>query len=229
MKINIIYRLCEESLNKKDFRPDWFSKIKCLETFYNAVENAKENGVNVVIYFVFDGDKGELNDKINDIFNDAVIKYVNYKDNEKSLVECYKLADTLKGNIYFVEDDYLHKPESITKIVQVLDDYHLVTGYDHLDRYTRTDDVTLGRDYILFSKETNLHWRSTESTCLTFAVTYEAWRKKVGVQAKIHKLNDRQFFRALINDGVRLWSPIPALCTQVDTAMSPAVDWEVIA
>jgi hypothetical protein len=225
MKLDIIYRCCNAEVNQpfKWVRPTWFNKIKCLESFLNSV-NYNRFYIGKVI-FVHDGPKGELYDNIPKTFENITI---DYKDNELSLLETFKIADTLSNNIYFVEDDYLHLKHSIQYIAQGVENFKLVTGYDHLDRYKRDDDITFGKEHIAFSKKTNCHWRTAESTCCTWATTRELWKGAVGDFAKTYRLQDRELFRGLYNQHkIRLWNPIPAVTTQVDINLSPGVDWEI--
>lgn len=222
--IDIIYRCCNAEVegNFKWIRPKFFSKIKCLETFLNSVKNSSDI-INKVI-FLHDGPKGRLYDNIPKSFE---IIDVDYKDNEKSLLETFKIADNLNNHIYFVEDDYLHLENSIRTIYHGVLNFKLVTGYDHLDRYTRTDDITLGKDYIAFSKKTNSHWRTCESTCCTWACTRDLWNSNMREAAYKFKLHDRDLFRYLNTEkNIRLWNPIPGVTTQVDSNLSPCINWE---
>ena len=85
--INIYYRLCEkESGTHCEGRPEWFSKKKCLQSFLNAMENAK--GHIGKIFFIHDGPKGELYEMITD-FNIHIINEGNYLG---SLNHTYELA-----------------------------------------------------------------------------------------------------------------------------------------
>ena len=62
--INLIYRLCENETdgNIKSVRPSWFSKEKCLKSFLNAVEFARDQIDKVI--FVHDGPEGILFNQI---------------------------------------------------------------------------------------------------------------------------------------------------------------------
>jgi hypothetical protein len=238
MKLDIIYRCCNAEVDSnsirthgvfpdgtpRPLRPAWFDKIKCLNTFINSV-NLNSYYINKVI-FLHDGVKGRLFDNIPKKFE---IVEVNYSDNERSLLETFKIADSLYNNIYFVEDDYLHLPNSIKIIAEGVENFKLVTGYDHLDRYKRTDDLTFGQEYIAFSQKTNCHWRTAESTCCTWATTRDMWKNVVGDFAKTYRLQDRELFRGLNTEhNIRLWNPIPAVTTQVDINLSPGVNWEAL-
>ena len=224
MKLDIIYRCynAEVEGNFKWIRPDFFDKIKCLKTFLNAVDYSSDV-INSVI-FLHDGPKGRL---YNNIPKNFEIIEVDYKDNEKSLLETFKIADRLNNHIYFVEDDYLHLKNSINTIYHGVLNFKLVTGYDHLDRYTRSDDITMGKDYVAFSKKTNSHWRTCESTCCTWACTRELWNSNLREASYKFKLEDRKLFRFLFSEkNIRLWNPIPGVTTQVDSNLTPCINWK---
>lgn len=225
MKMDIIYRCCENEVNPpyKAIRPIWFNKLKCLDTFLNSVEEAKDLISSVT--FLHDGQKGELASKIPSKYN---IKYVDYKNNEKSLLETFDIADSLNGDmIYFVEDDYLHLKYSIRTIYNGTKHFKLVNGYDHLDRYIRNDDITKDKESITFLNSTNSHWRTSESTCCTWSATRKMWNT-IKDSARHFKLRDRDFFRNLYKNNIRLWVPMPGVTTQVDDKLSPGIDWHNI-
>jgi len=219
--INIVYRLCEVEIAPpfRAKRLPWFSKLNCLQSFLESVEYSKEHIASVT--FVHDGTEGTLIKAIPEQFK--VIK-VNAFSNEGSLISTYEAAKDIPGDIYYVEDDYLHLPESIKLIALALPSLGLITGYDHEDRYMRDDDITYGKDLIHFNVPSNRHWRTAESTTCTFAIS-ETLRPKVQEIANKFMLSDRQLFRKLYKKGVRLWTPIPGLTTHVDTALSPGIDW----
>jgi hypothetical protein len=225
--IDVIYRCCNSEIDSnvlRHDRPNWFNKFKCLDTFLNSYNLSKDKVENII--FLHDGPKGRLYDAIPK--NLSIIE-VNYRDNESSLLETFKIADSLKNDIYFLEDDYLHLPNSIDVIYYGLKNFKLVTGYDHSDRYTRNDDITFGKEHIAFSKKTNCHWRTAESTTCTWATTRELWNSTVGEFAKFYKLNDRELFRNLFTKhGIRLWTPIPGVTTHTTHCYTPGVDWEIL-
>jgi hypothetical protein len=225
MKIDLIYRCCESEVNPpfKFIRPSWFSKLKCLDTFLSAVKHS-ESYINSIV-FLHDGDKGTLSDSIPSRYN---TEFINVRSNEKSLLRTFDIADDLQGDvIYFIEDDYLHLPHSISTVLNGAKHFKLVNGYDHLDRYIRTDDITKDKESIAFLKSTNCHWRTSESTCCTWAATREMWND-IKESARHYKLEDRKFFRNLYKNNIRLWVPMPGVATQVDDKLSPGINWENI-
>lgn len=225
-KIDIIYRCCEAEVDPpyKFIRPSWFNKLKCLDTF---LESVKQNTDFIGrLIFVHDGPEGKLYNRIPQEYE---IRKIDVQNNEACLLHAFKIADELTNNIYFVEDDYLHLTQSVKTIYHGVKNFKLVTGYDHLDRYTRTDDISYGKEYIAFSKKTNCHWRTVESTCCTWACTRQLWNSVIRTYATKYKLNDRDLFRSLnIEQNIRLWSPIPGVTTQVDKCLSPGIEWNKI-
>lgn len=225
--IDIIYRLCENETdgNLRDIRPEWFNKIACLQSFFNAVQFA-EKEVNSVT-FVHDGDGGPLLKYIqNSGWGHRVIK-IHHKDNLKSLLSTFDIADGFDNNIYFVEDDYVHKIYSVDRIAKAVKNLGLVGGYDHPDRYTRTDDAPYELK-IVFDNDSDMHWRTSESTCCTWAATREVYQT-INSDIRSYGIWDRELFRHLHNRGIPLWTSIPGLTTQVDQYMSPGEDWKLIS
>jgi hypothetical protein len=230
-KIDIIYRCCEAEVKPpfKPIRPDWFDKIKCFDSFYDSCANGFDYIESVT--FLHDGPKGEiskiLDNQLKFVFGDkANVIYVDYCSNEKSLLKTFDIADEiLKNKVYFVEDDYLHLPNSVEIICKAVDEMGLVNGYDHLDRYIRTDDWSFNQESIIFSPSTNRHWRTAESTCCTWAATKDVWNF-IKNDCRNFKLQDRELFRNLMKRGLRLYTPIPGITTQVDDKLSPGVDWK---
>jgi len=211
-KINIIYRGCNlENSNEplRPGRPKGFDKTDCFYTLHRAIKNS--NNINKV-YIIIDGDKGYLSNYIESLGYEII--YINVKSNEKSLKYCYDLALSLNDdNIYFIEDDYWHTEDAIDIINEGVNYLELVTGYDHLDRYTRTDDINFGKEQIVITE--NRHWRTAESTTCTWAVSKELFTK-IASLAQYELLNDRRFFRTLISQyNIRLYTPIPSVSTHL--------------
>ena len=114
--LNIIYRLCENETdgNLRDIRPEWFNKIECLKSFIDSCTYANDHIHSLT--FLHDGPKGPLYDYL--INCEFEINKVEHKDNLKSLLTTFDIADELHGDIYFVEDDYVHKLDSVEKIAK---------------------------------------------------------------------------------------------------------------
>ena len=226
--LDVIYRMCENETDGKlrDIRPNWYVKTNCLKSFLVALDVAKDKIGRII--FLHDGSGDIL---LNMIPNKYEIVKIDTRTNYDSLVKAYEIADGLTDDLYFVEDDYLHLPNSISKIATVLPRFNLVSGYDHYSRYdpikhTGENDI----DYklkIVFDDESNHHWRTIESVCHTFAITRKLYDMAQPIIRHPECIShDRNLFRALWHNNIALWTPIPGITTQVDQFMSPGFDWE---
>jgi hypothetical protein len=219
--LNIVYRFCDLEIdgNIRNIRPPWYSKLNCLKSFLNSVKQCRDHIDNLI--FLYDGTGGPQSDIIPKEFE--IIK-IYERSNIGSLRKQIDIASQLGGNIYFVEDDYLHLPDSIKKIDLALPNLKLINGYDHLDRYTRTDDIDYEKK-IVFDYASNTHWRTAEATWCTYAVESNLY-KQIEHVIRGFELSDREMFRFLHRQGVPLFTSIPGLTTQVDMYLSPGIDWE---
>lgn len=218
-KLNIIYRGCNLESPKdtpRPGRPVGFDKTECFYTLHRSI--LKSNCV-ANVYIIIDGDRGYLSDYIEELGYDVI--YIDKKSNELSLKYCYEFANSLdNNNIYFIEDDYWHLENALDVINEGVNTFGMVTGYDHMDRYTRNDDITYGRESILLSE--NHYWRTAESTTCTWAISKKLY-EQIGSIAIKELLWDRNFFRRLIVEkNIRLHTPIPAVSTHLfDGTISP--------
>jgi len=76
--------------------------------------------------------------------------------------------------IYFAEDDYFYLPNQFESMVKLLQNHrdnniHFVTPYDHLDFYT----LDLHNHQVEVQFANNKHWKTSNSTCLTFLTNKE--------------------------------------------------------
>jgi hypothetical protein len=175
------------------------------------------------LHVIFDGEKGKLFNHINTYDCDVVC--IDVKSNQRSLQYCYEYADKLDNDIYFLEDDYVHKCESLDILHEGLVKFGLVTGYDHTDRYTRDDDVPRHQERIDVTE--SCHWRTGESTTCTWACTRSVY-DKISSASKSFLLNDRALFRMIhSNLGIRLWTPLPGITTHCNKYfLSKFTSWE---
>lgn len=231
MKSLIIYRCCDAELNVVEFkgvRPSWFNKLKCFRSYWDEYEKHKKDYDFLVVH---DGDKKGFYEYITGKTNNIV--KINYKSNNRSLYETFDIAEqgfTGKNYkcVHFIEDDFLSRAGFLQTVQRGAEHFGLVTGFDHLDRYKRSDDASFGKEYIAFLKSTNCHWRTAESTTCTWSCSKDVWNIIQPVARK-HGLEDREFFRELINQKIRLWTPIPGYSTTLDVnTFSPGIDWKQV-
>lgn len=155
--------------------------------------------------------------------------------------------DTYTDNqaVYLLEDDYLHLPVSPVALLEGLEMADYVTLYDHPDKYQNDGGnpyVELGgeRSRVLLSGTT--HWKTTNSTTMTFAARVKTLKEDQAIWWEFTSKgfpNDFGAFQHL--QGLGDWqnrifgkkrvliSSIPGLSTHCETAwLSPLVDWEKI-
>jgi len=180
----------------------------------------------ISVSVIADGGKSALSEHIEKL--GYLIEFIEVNSNLGSLKAQLELSKRVSGDVYFLEDDYLHTLDAIDNIYLAVAKFGLVTGYDHTDRYTRTDDIVY--DQVIYLSG-GRHWRVTESTTCTFAIRRDLLNscypllESVFVQAM-----DRALFRQLHAYNYRLYSPMPALSTHADANhLAPFVNWESVS
>ena len=140
--------------------------------------------------------------------------------------------------VYFIENDYLHKPES-QKILE--EGFSLgasfVALYDHPDKYL--DPGNGGNPYCEGGGEDtrvyltdSCHWKITNSTTMTFAAKVSTLKRVEPILRKhtsdTHP-NDFQMFLELREIGELLITPLPGYATHGESNwLSPLTDWSKI-
>lgn len=224
MKIDIIYR-CYGGDKHGSARPSWFDKRLCYKSVWDMTD---QDPTTFSMHVIYDGERQPLLDYIEGMrVSDSAIYRVNL-GGYGSINDQWNLADKLTGDwIYFCEDDHLHTKDAARVMLEGAMRFELLSLYDHLDRYTRTDDRTVGKEDVALSP--SCHWRTAESTCSTWACSRVMW-ERIKEFARVRGPNDRSFFYDLISVGIRLWTPIPARSTHCMRGyMSPMVDWDEVA
>ena len=141
--------------------------------------------------------------------------------------------------IYFLENDYLHKPDAAGIICEGFQTGHsFVSLYDHPDKYVNPEDR--GNPFCENKSErTNLyltnscHWKVSNSTTMTFASKAGIINKTIDIMRKhttgTHP-NDFQMFLDLSKHGHKLVTSVPGFSTHGETRwLSPLTDWEKIS
>jgi glycosyltransferase involved in cell wall biosynthesis len=226
--IRVFQRHCNFSSNSHNKpRPTWFDREKIFDLLISTLDERVE-------FTAFhDSGNGDIEDhflknkNVNKISkkggNDAqsflnLLNYVkeqNYKDDDI---------------IYFLEDDYLHKPGWVDIILEGFEyigaDYY--TLYDHPDKYFLPMYNDL-QSKIIVTPST--HWRTTPSTTNTYACKFSTLKNHFDIHVQYCDLiekwtKDHDKFTHLWKIGSNLISCIPGYSTHVEGNMfSPLVDW----
>lgn len=239
MKIHAVYR-SSGGQNRKN-RPPYFDKGVSLASFLLAWSQLDDRGE---LLFLNDGPIPD--DRLRLMAGAGTVLGESGLGNAGS----YRRAVALAGGrgwdagdlVYLCEDDYLHLPDAFRRLrdaAESIADAQYFTLYDHPDRYTRSDDADGGRSRVYAVGDR--HWRTVESTCMTFAARLAALRRDAGAHRRAARSpipDDRTLWRSLQGLGLfrlrfarrRLVSPVPSLATHLESEyLAPAVDWAPVA
>jgi hypothetical protein len=139
--------------------------------------------------------------------------------------------------VYFLENDYIHKPNSNDIIIEGINlggDY--VSLYDHPDKYipaSRGGNPYIEDDGGEVTKvylSNSCHWKLTNSTTMTFASKVSTLKEDESILRKWtnmgHYPRDFDMFMELRENGKSLMTSIPGYSTHGETAwLSPLTDW----
>jgi hypothetical protein len=142
--------------------------------------------------------------------------------NAGSFLHALDMACTLPKSetVYFVEDDYLHRQEAPKILPEGFAQADYVTLYDHPDKYG--PHYNFGEPCRVYRKP-HSHWRTTISTCMTFAARVKTLKEDRFVFhancVKNHP-NDHEIFVRLKQQGRTLASCIPGAACHIDLTYS---------
>jgi len=155
--------------------------------------------------------------------------------NSGSFIKALEIANSYKDDdiVYFVEDDYLHKPKSKDIILEGLEIATFVTLYDHPDKYLLDSPNPIVRSIGAETSKVYLtnstHWKTTNSTTMTFAARISDIKNTGNIM--------RNYVKNTTPDDYNMWRellqfrdlivPIPGYATHChDPWICPLVDWK---
>lgn len=227
--MKVIYRISDAGYSK--VKPDYINNENCLK---NATE-------------VFDScDWNVIADNVSQETDTMIQKYITRSDifyaSEGSGAQTFNLAldQALSFDdeeiVYFIENDYLHKPGSVEVLKEGIElGASFVTLYDHPDKYL--DPSRGGNKYCQGGAEDtrvyltkSSHWKITNSTTMTFAAKVKTLREVEPILRK-HTTGtyprDFDMFLELRDKNHILISSIPGYSTHGETAwLAPLNDWK---
>ena len=230
--MTIIYRISDAGYNK--VKPEYINNENCLK---NATEVFKDASWLVIADNVSELTKKMIHKYIEE---DSDIKYVSVGHGAGTFNLALDEALTLDDDeiVYFIENDYIHKPNS-QKILK--EGFKLgapfVSLYDHPDKYM--DPSKGGNPYCQGGAEDtrvyltdNCHWKVTNSTTMTFAAKVSTLKRTEPILRKwtssTHP-DDFKMFLELRENNELLVTSIPGYSTHGETAwLSPLTDWSKI-
>tara|TARA_B100000497_G_C7687787_1_gene417222 strand:+ start:550 stop:1242 length:693 start_codon:yes stop_codon:yes gene_type:complete len=230
--MKVIYRISDAGYNK--VKPKYINNEKCLA---NAIKVFKDAEWSIIA----DGISEETNNMIQKYIPRSYIYYVSEGNGAKTFN--IALDEAIMGDdddeiIYFLENDYLHKPKSL-KIIE--EGFTLgasfVSLYDHPDKYLSPSKG--GNRYCEGGAEDtrvyltdSCHWKITNSTTMTFASKVSTLRANEDIlrsHTNGSHPNDFNMFLELREKNELLITPIPGFATHGETAwLSPLTKWNRI-
>jgi len=224
--IEVFYRTCFYSTNQElsnRNRPEWFDKAKCLRNILFDSWGYKD----INFTQIYDEHFGKLGNPS----DDTVV--INCGTEASSFLATLDIImsrnlpdDTI---VYIVEDDYLHREgwqQALREAFELPIDY--VSLYDHADKYMEDYSELKSKIYVTESA----HWRSTPSTCNTYACLMRTLREDIDTHRFFSRNHnggvsqDHNKFVELARLGRRLISPMPGFSTHCEAGLlSPRVDW----
>lgn len=228
--MTIIYRISDAGYKKE--KPDYINNENCLK---NATEVFKDANWLVIADNVSEPTKNMIRKYIEE---DSDVEYVSVGHGagtfNLALDEALQYDDD--EIVYFIENDYIHKPDS-QKIIE--EGFTLgapfIALYDHPDKYL--DPSKGGNPYCQGGAEDtrvylsdSIHWKITNSTTMTFAAKVSTLKKYEDTLRNFTKdthPNDFQMFLHLREQGGLLLTPLPGYATHGETAwLSPLTNWK---
>ena len=229
--MRIIYRISDAGYNK--VKPDYINNEACLSNAVKVFDDCEWS-------IIADNVSEETNNMIQKYVPRSEIFYVDKGNGAATfnlaLDEALKMADN--DTVYFLENDYLHKPNSRAIIEEGFElGASFVSLYDHPDKYLSPDKG--GNPYCEGGAEDtrvyltdSVHWKITNSTTMTFAAEVKTLRENENILRKhtvMSHPNDFQMFLELRENNKLLITPIPGYATHGETAwLSPLTDWSKI-
>ena len=145
------------------------------------------------------------------------------------------------SQVYFLEDDYLHRPDACKILMEGLTIADYVTLYDHPDKYVNATEpegnveVRGGGEDTKVILTPSSHWKFTNSTTMTFAVTTGTLLKdkKIWHDFLLKRevpMYDYEVFACLRKkSGRTIASPIPGYSTHCEIKfLTPLINWNEI-
>ena len=223
--MKIIYRISDSGYNK--VKPDYINNENCLANTVKVFNGCEWS-------IIADNVSKETSDMIEKYKSKDHILYVSKGNGAATfnlaLDEALQMSDN--DTVYFLENDYLHKPKS-KKILE--EGFNLgasfVSLYDHPDKYVSGVNpyVEGGGEITKVFLSKSCHWKLTNSTTMTFASKVGTLKKYESILRKYTSTthpNDFKMWIELREQGASLITPLPGYATHGETAwLTPLTNW----
>jgi hypothetical protein len=226
--MKVIYRISDAGYSK--VKPDYISNENCLKNFISVFGNQN-------LHIIADNCSEDTLKMITKYVHPNSIETVSVGHGAGTFNLALDMALGFDDEtiVYFVENDYLHKPGSDKVLIEGLQiGYNYVALYDHPDKYMNGANpfVEDGGEVTRVMLSESCHWKITNSTTMTFAAQVKTLREDESILREYTKGSyprDFEMFLALREKQHGLITPIPGYSTHGETAwLSPLTDWSAI-
>ena len=229
--MKIIYRISDAGYKKE--KPEYIDNEKCLANATKVFKDAEWS-------IIADNVSIETSGMIEKYKSKDHIRYASEGNGAATFNLALDEALTYNDDdiVYFIENDYLHKPNS-KKILEegIKLGASFVALYDHPDKYL--DPSKGGNPYCEGAAEdtrvyltNSCHWKITNSTTMTFAAKVSTLKRVEPILRKHTSTthpNDFHMFLELREQGELLITPLPGYATHGETKwLSPLTDWSKV-
>ena len=235
-------RTVKSLIKSYNFNEDLFKKIKFKITIID--HNSKKNDLEMMEKIIKQSSVNYeiINLNTNDFLNIKTLNKnnpkieANMKATMASILKSFLVAKEMSSDlIYFVEDDYIHKKESLSEMIFTYEKLASISekelflcpvDYPYLYKDSKNTNILIGHKY---------HWRTVKESLLTFMTSKKMLEKHWGKLLKMSNEEHSPFESPLheIYKNEICFSPIPSLamhCTNVNSVfgLSPNINWEKI-
>jgi hypothetical protein len=226
--MKIIYRISDSGYNK--VKPPYINNENCLKNFVHVFGNQN-------LEVIADNCSKDTLQMITKYVHPFRIKNVSVGHGAGTFNLALDMALEYDDEtiIYFVENDYLHKPNSDKILIEGLQiGYNYVSLYDHPDKYMNGANpfVEDGGEVTRVILSKSCHWKITNSTTMTFAAQVKTLKEDESILRKYTTgtyPKDFEMFLALREKQRGLITPIPGYSTHGETAwLSPLCQWDKV-
>lgn len=231
--MKVIYRISDTGYNK--VKPNYINNEKCLSNFCWVFSDIHDTSD---ILVMADNVSDQTRKMIQQ--HEVRIEHVNVGHGAGTFNLALDIALSYDDDeiVYFVENDYIHKPGSHEIIKEGFElGASFISLYDHPDKYLDPSHGGNpyceggGEDTRVYLTE-SCHWKITNSTTMTFAAKVSTLKRVEPILRKHTNTkhpNDFQMFLELRDKGELLITSIPGYATHGETAwLSPLTDWSKI-
>lgn len=252
--MKIIYRISPEGAGYKKDKPDYVNNENCLKNFIKVFG---KNNVLVLFdedYCIKNYENVDTNVKQSILDFDLLInccddeqidyKFIQAGSSAKSFNIALDIALTYDDEeiVYFVENDYIHKPYSKFVLNNVfnlnISENLFVSLYQHPDKFLHSSlggnpFVNDNHSYATILYESNdCYWNVVDSTTMTFATKVKTLKQNLNIIREYTTgtyPRDAEMFWKLNQNSCRLVTPIPSYSTHGETKwLAKFCDWKFI-